>query len=147
MIPFSCSILNNRLKRFNPRVWLPLLTFAWGVSSICQGLVTNQAGLFGIRVCEFYSYHRFDTSADDTCHSAWVCRVRIVGGLHLSLYILTNVTQLSGRDLLVLSILLPVMLVPTNIFLRLNIEIGEIVTGVWLFSSVVPLWLVRLEAF
>ncbi|KAH9179345.1 major facilitator superfamily domain-containing protein, partial [Lactarius sanguifluus] len=38
------------LKRFDPQFWLPLLTFAWGVASVAQGLVTNQAGLFGIRV-------------------------------------------------------------------------------------------------
>ncbi|KAJ7459877.1 major facilitator superfamily domain-containing protein [Mycena latifolia] len=37
------------LKRFNPRFWLPSLTLVWGIVSICQGLVKNQAGLFGIR--------------------------------------------------------------------------------------------------
>ncbi|KAH9047698.1 major facilitator superfamily domain-containing protein [Lactarius hengduanensis] len=41
---------NIVLKRFDPQFWLPLLTFAWGVASVGQGLVTNQAGLFGIRV-------------------------------------------------------------------------------------------------
>ncbi|KAJ7672731.1 major facilitator superfamily domain-containing protein [Mycena rosella] len=36
-------------NRFNPRIWLPTLTLIWGIASICQGLVKNQAGLFGIR--------------------------------------------------------------------------------------------------
>ncbi|KAG2100382.1 major facilitator superfamily domain-containing protein [Suillus discolor] len=38
-----------RLKKCNPQVWLPSLTLAWGIVSIGQGLVKNQAGLFGIR--------------------------------------------------------------------------------------------------
>ncbi|KAJ4491464.1 major facilitator superfamily domain-containing protein [Lentinula edodes] len=38
-----------RLKRFDPQFWLPSLTLVWGIVSVCQGLVTNQAGLFGIR--------------------------------------------------------------------------------------------------
>lgn len=40
---------NIMLKRCNPQVWLPSLTLAWGIVSIGQGLVKNQAGLFGIR--------------------------------------------------------------------------------------------------
>ncbi|KAG8711390.1 hypothetical protein FRC09_020629, partial [Ceratobasidium sp. 395] len=40
---------NIVLKKFNPKIWLPTLTFAWGIVSICQGFVTNQAGLFAIR--------------------------------------------------------------------------------------------------
>ncbi|KAJ6559172.1 major facilitator superfamily domain-containing protein [Mycena vulgaris] len=40
---------NIILKRFNPQIWLPTLTLVWGIVSICQGLVKNQAGLFGIR--------------------------------------------------------------------------------------------------
>ncbi|KAF7365197.1 MFS general substrate transporter [Mycena venus] len=40
---------NIILKRFNPQFWLPTLTLVWGIVSICQGLVKNQAGLFGIR--------------------------------------------------------------------------------------------------
>jgi hypothetical protein len=44
---------NPSLKRFDPQIWLPLLTFAWGVTSVAQGLVTNQAGLFSIRVREW----------------------------------------------------------------------------------------------
>ncbi|KAF8500881.1 major facilitator superfamily domain-containing protein [Russula emetica] len=33
---------NIVLKRFDPQFWLPLLTFAWGVTSVSQGLITNQ---------------------------------------------------------------------------------------------------------
>ncbi|KAF8123080.1 major facilitator superfamily domain-containing protein [Mycena galopus ATCC 62051] len=40
---------NIILKRFNPQIWLPTLTLVWGIVSICQGLVKNQAGFFGIR--------------------------------------------------------------------------------------------------
>ncbi|KAF5360501.1 hypothetical protein D9756_005021 [Leucocoprinus leucothites] len=40
---------NIILKRFNPQIWLPTLTLVWGIVSVCQGLVTNKAGLFGIR--------------------------------------------------------------------------------------------------
>ncbi|KAJ7600587.1 major facilitator superfamily domain-containing protein [Mycena floridula] len=40
---------NIVLKRFNPRIWLPTLTLIWGIVSVGQGLVTNQAGLMGIR--------------------------------------------------------------------------------------------------
>ncbi|KAF5385636.1 hypothetical protein D9757_005518 [Collybiopsis confluens] len=37
------------LKQFDPQFWLPTLTLVWGIVSVCQGLVTNQAGLLGIR--------------------------------------------------------------------------------------------------
>ncbi|KAF8645162.1 hypothetical protein AX16_007990 [Volvariella volvacea WC 439] len=40
---------NIILKRFDPQLWLPTLTWLWGIVSLCQGVVTNQAGLFGIR--------------------------------------------------------------------------------------------------
>ncbi|KZT25394.1 MFS general substrate transporter [Neolentinus lepideus HHB14362 ss-1] len=40
---------NIILKRFDPQFWLPTLTLAWGISSIGQGLIHNQAGLYGIR--------------------------------------------------------------------------------------------------
>ncbi|PPQ91679.1 LOW QUALITY PROTEIN: hypothetical protein CVT25_012892 [Psilocybe cyanescens] len=36
-------------NRFDPQIWLPTLTLLWGIVSICQGLVVNKAGLFGIR--------------------------------------------------------------------------------------------------
>jgi hypothetical protein len=45
--------VNASLKRFDPQFWLPFLTFAWGIASVAQGLVTNQAGLFGIRICKY----------------------------------------------------------------------------------------------
>ncbi|KAF7299548.1 hypothetical protein HMN09_00960000 [Mycena chlorophos] len=40
---------NIILKRFDPQIWLPTLTLVWGIVSVAQGLVKNQAGLFGIR--------------------------------------------------------------------------------------------------
>ncbi|KAI0056572.1 MFS general substrate transporter [Artomyces pyxidatus] len=40
----------DALKRLNPQIWLPTLTFAWGIASVGQGLITNQPGLFGIRI-------------------------------------------------------------------------------------------------
>ncbi|KAF4617158.1 hypothetical protein D9613_005941 [Agrocybe pediades] len=40
---------NIVLKRFDPQIWLPTLTLTWGIVSVCQGLVKNKAGLFGIR--------------------------------------------------------------------------------------------------
>ncbi|KAI0090538.1 major facilitator superfamily domain-containing protein [Irpex rosettiformis] len=40
---------NIILKRFDPQFWLPTLTLLWGIASIFQGFVTNQASLFGIR--------------------------------------------------------------------------------------------------
>ncbi|KAJ7604012.1 major facilitator superfamily domain-containing protein [Roridomyces roridus] len=36
-------------NRFTPQLWLPTLTLVWGIASLAQGLVKNQAGLFGIR--------------------------------------------------------------------------------------------------
>ncbi|EIM85805.1 MFS general substrate transporter, partial [Stereum hirsutum FP-91666 SS1] len=39
----------SNVRRFNPQFWLPLLTLVWGIVSVCQGLVTNQASLLGIR--------------------------------------------------------------------------------------------------
>ncbi|KAH7337182.1 major facilitator superfamily domain-containing protein [Rhizoctonia solani] len=40
---------NIVLKRFNPKVWLPTLTLVWGIVSVCQGFVKNEAGLFVVR--------------------------------------------------------------------------------------------------
>lgn len=40
---------NIVLKRFDPTIWLPSLTLLWGIVTICQGFVTNQDQLFGIR--------------------------------------------------------------------------------------------------
>ncbi|EJD40921.1 MFS general substrate transporter [Auricularia subglabra TFB-10046 SS5] len=47
-IPANVTIPRS-LKRFNPRIWLPLLTLTWGIVSVCQGLIHNQAGLFAVR--------------------------------------------------------------------------------------------------
>lgn len=35
---------NIVLKKFNPRVWLPTLTVAWGITATLQCLVKNEAG-------------------------------------------------------------------------------------------------------
>ncbi|SCZ94421.1 BZ3500_MvSof-1268-A1-R1_Chr12-2g03888 [Microbotryum saponariae] len=40
---------NAVLKRYNPRVWLPSLTVAWGIVAICQAFVTNKAGFYVAR--------------------------------------------------------------------------------------------------
>lgn len=58
VIPFlsfsRVSYSGDSLKRFDPRFWLPSLTLVWGIVSIAQGLVTSQAGLFGIRFRKFF---------------------------------------------------------------------------------------------
>ncbi|EST09653.1 Major facilitator superfamily [Kalmanozyma brasiliensis GHG001] len=40
---------NIVLKKTSPPVWLPTLTLVWGIISVVQGLVHNQAGLFAVR--------------------------------------------------------------------------------------------------
>ncbi|CAK7223996.1 hypothetical protein SBRCBS47491_005397 [Sporothrix bragantina] len=40
---------NLVLKRVTPRIWLPFLTFAWGVVSMCQGFIHNFAGFVAVR--------------------------------------------------------------------------------------------------
>lgn len=40
----------ERLKRFDPQYWLPFLTLIWGIVSVAQGLVKNQAGLYAVRL-------------------------------------------------------------------------------------------------
>lgn len=40
---------NIVLKKTSPPVWLPTLMLAWGIISVVQGLVHNQAGLFAVR--------------------------------------------------------------------------------------------------
>ena len=40
---------NLVLKRVTPRIWLPFLTFAWGVVSMCQGFIQNFAGFVAVR--------------------------------------------------------------------------------------------------
>jgi len=67
------------LKRFDPQFWLPSLTLVWGIVSICQGLVTNQAGLFGIRLCEPSSNSTTNLFAQNTeFHSTWYYRSVLV---------------------------------------------------------------------
>ncbi|KAF9463034.1 major facilitator superfamily domain-containing protein [Collybia nuda] len=48
-IPANVSLSNSSLKNLNPQIWLPTLALLWGIASVCQGLVVNKAGLFGIR--------------------------------------------------------------------------------------------------
>ncbi|KAI1206037.1 MFS general substrate transporter [Annulohypoxylon truncatum] len=40
---------NLILKKLTPQVWLPCLTFFWGVSAMCLGFVQNFAGFAGVR--------------------------------------------------------------------------------------------------
>ncbi|SOV03046.1 related to TNA1 - High affinity nicotinic acid plasma membrane permease [Ustilago sp. UG-2017a] len=40
---------NILLKKTSPPIWLPSLTLVWGIISVVQGLVHNQAGLFAVR--------------------------------------------------------------------------------------------------
>jgi len=40
---------NIVLKLTSPPVWLPTLTAAWGILTIVQGFVTNEAQLYGVR--------------------------------------------------------------------------------------------------
>ncbi|OTB03886.1 hypothetical protein M426DRAFT_23409 [Hypoxylon sp. CI-4A] len=40
---------NLILKKLTPQVWLPVLTFFWGVSAMCLGFVQNFAGFAGVR--------------------------------------------------------------------------------------------------
>lgn len=40
---------NLMLKITNPPLWLPTLTLAWGIVSVCMGLVHNEQGLYASR--------------------------------------------------------------------------------------------------
>lgn len=40
---------NLILKKLTPQIWLPCLTFFWGVSAMCLGFVQNFAGFVGVR--------------------------------------------------------------------------------------------------
>ncbi|GIJ91268.1 hypothetical protein Asppvi_010233 [Aspergillus pseudoviridinutans] len=40
---------NIVLKRFAPSTWISALTFCWGITCMCQGLVKNKAGLVACR--------------------------------------------------------------------------------------------------
>ncbi|KIJ30047.1 hypothetical protein M422DRAFT_115035, partial [Sphaerobolus stellatus SS14] len=37
------------IKKTSPTVWLPTLTIVWGITSACQGLVTDKAGFYAVR--------------------------------------------------------------------------------------------------
>jgi hypothetical protein len=37
------------LKRISPKIWLPALTIAWGIVTMCLGFVRNYAGFLGVR--------------------------------------------------------------------------------------------------
>lgn len=43
---------NIVLKKTSPPIWLPSLTLVWGIISVVQGLVHNQAGLFAVRFAQ-----------------------------------------------------------------------------------------------
>ncbi|OQO11097.1 hypothetical protein B0A48_05352 [Cryoendolithus antarcticus] len=50
-------IWNVILKRIGPRIWLPLLTFIWGVVATLQGVIVNnggKTGLAGFLVVRFF---------------------------------------------------------------------------------------------
>ncbi|KAI2468502.1 MFS general substrate transporter [Annulohypoxylon bovei var. microspora] len=40
---------NLILKKLTPQIWLPCLTFFWGVSAMCLGFVQNFSGFAGVR--------------------------------------------------------------------------------------------------
>lgn len=53
LFPFGGSLLklyagNIVLKRIGPKIWLPLITFVWGVVATLQGVVQNNGGKSGM---------------------------------------------------------------------------------------------------
>jgi MFS family permease len=46
-----CSELpsNLVLKKISPKIWLPLLTVAWGIITMCLGFIQNYAGFMAVR--------------------------------------------------------------------------------------------------
>ncbi|GAA5903872.1 hypothetical protein JCM6882_001336 [Rhodosporidiobolus microsporus] len=40
---------NVILKKFNPKVWLPTLTIAWGITATLQGLIKDEPGFYAAR--------------------------------------------------------------------------------------------------
>jgi hypothetical protein len=59
--------VNASLKRFDPQFWLPFLTFAWGVASVAQGLVTNHLAF------EFVSISKRNVSQRDALNPNLQC--------------------------------------------------------------------------
>jgi MFS family permease len=57
-IPFNLKIANQTLqvpsniilKKVAPSTWLAAIMFLWGISTIGQGLIQNQAGLIAMRL-------------------------------------------------------------------------------------------------
>jgi sugar phosphate permease len=43
-------VWNLILKRIGPRIWLPSVTFAWGVVTTLQGILVNKTGFFLVRL-------------------------------------------------------------------------------------------------
>ena len=41
-------VWNVLLKRIGPRIWLPLLTFVWGIVATLQGVIVNNGGNSGL---------------------------------------------------------------------------------------------------
>lgn len=40
---------NMAMKRFRPSIWIPSIMVAWGICTVCLGLVHNFAGLLVVR--------------------------------------------------------------------------------------------------
>lgn len=40
---------NMVLKKFNPKIWLPTLTVAWGITATLQALIKNEPGFYAAR--------------------------------------------------------------------------------------------------
>lgn len=40
---------NLVLKKASPRIWLPTLTIAWGIITMCLGFVRNYGGFVAVR--------------------------------------------------------------------------------------------------
>jgi hypothetical protein len=96
---YHSYLLANRLyslKRLNPKIWLPTITLLWGIASVGQGLITNEAGLFGIRIRWYCfvsvpAYHSLKHSDfSPWYYRSWplswchVCLLRILSQVRLS---------------------------------------------------------------
>jgi MFS family permease len=46
---FSELPSNLVLKKVSPKIWLPVLTIAWGITAMCLGFVQNYAGFIAVR--------------------------------------------------------------------------------------------------
>lgn len=63
---------NVLLKRLRPRVWFPIITVLVGICMLCQGVVTNYAGLLAVRLflgmTEAGLFVSENQLYDDTCY-------------------------------------------------------------------------------